>query len=319
MTRWRNLARALTPLAAPLLALLLIAVGGQMAPVLARGEDDSRTRVVLLGTGTPNPTPDRMGPAIAIVVDDNSYLVDFGTGVVRRAQAAHDRGIKALAVKKLRTAFLTHIHSDHTLGLADLLLTPWIMGREEPLRLYGPPGTKKLVENILDAYSDDIAIRVNGSQPISRHGWKMTAQETTGGWVYSDPLVSVEAFPVCHGEVENALGYRFKTPDRVIVISGDTTWCPIVAEMAKGADILLHEVYSQASFDEYLPNNWQAYHAAHHTSTGDVARIANAARPKLVVLYHQLYWGDTLAEEAMAEFTAEYDGAAVWGKDLDVF
>src|SRR5947207_15883890 len=85
-----------------------------------------RTRVVMLGTGTPNADPDRFAPSVAIVVDDASYLVDFGVGVVRRAAAAERAGIKALNVLNLKQAFATHLHSDHTLGLADLILTPWI-------------------------------------------------------------------------------------------------------------------------------------------------------------------------------------------------
>lgn len=310
--------RRMKTIVAPLLALLLIAFSASLTPGHAQENTVSRTQIVLLGTGTPNPNPERMGPAVAIIVDQSAYLVDFGTGVVRQAQAARDKGVEALAPENLRTAFLTHIHSDHTLGLADLVLTPWIMDRDVPLRLYGPPGTRKLADNLLRAYGDDIEIRVNGSQPISREGWKVLTQETTGGWVYSDPLISVEAFPVCHGEVPNSLGYRFKTPDKVIVISGDTTYCPIIAEMAQGADILLHEVYSDAGFNK-LPKDWQAYHANHHTSASDVARIAKAAQPGLLILTHQLSWGSEPHEEILDEVKAGYDGNVAYGRDLDVF
>ncbi len=103
----------------------------------------SRTRVVLLGTGTPGPLPDRSGPATAIVVNDTAYLVDFGPGVVRRANAAFlDKGIKALEPTKLRVAFVTHLHSDHTVGYPDLIFTPWTVGRRVPLEVYGPKGSQ---------------------------------------------------------------------------------------------------------------------------------------------------------------------------------
>jgi len=107
----------------------------------AQSAPATEAQVVMLGTGTPGPDPQRSGPSIAIVVNDMPYIVDAGTGVVRRAAAARDKGVKALEPTNLRIAFLTHLHADHTLGLPDLILTPLIMGRKEPLELYGPAGT----------------------------------------------------------------------------------------------------------------------------------------------------------------------------------
>ena len=118
-----------------------------------------RTRVVMLGTGTPNADPDRYGPSVAVVVDDTSYLIDFGVGVVRRAAAAERSGVKALAATNLTRAFATHLHSDHTLGLADLILTPWILERPGPLTLYGPRGLRAMTRHLVAAYADDIRIR----------------------------------------------------------------------------------------------------------------------------------------------------------------
>ena len=125
----------------------------------ARPLAQPRTRVVMLGTGTPNADPDRGGPSVAIVVDETSYLVDFGVGVVRRAAAAERSGITALAATKLTVAFATHLHSDHTLGLADLILTPWVLERPSPLTLYGPRGLRAMATHLVDAYADDLRIR----------------------------------------------------------------------------------------------------------------------------------------------------------------
>ncbi|MDQ3666011.1 MAG: MBL fold metallo-hydrolase [Acidobacteriota bacterium] len=103
----------------------------------------SKTRIVMLGTGNPGPLPDRSGPATAIVVNDTAYLVDFGPGVVRRASAAFlDKDIKALDPVRLRVAFVTHLHSDHTVGYPDLIFTPWTIGRRVPLEVYGPQGSQ---------------------------------------------------------------------------------------------------------------------------------------------------------------------------------
>jgi len=103
-----------------------------------------KTQIVLMGTGTPIPDPERAGPCTAIVVNGTPYLVDFGTGLVRRAAAAHDKGVTGLEPVNLKIGFITHLHSDHTLGFADIILTPWIMGRKEPLEVYGPAGTQDM-------------------------------------------------------------------------------------------------------------------------------------------------------------------------------
>ena len=136
--------------------LLAIPLGGQQQPRA------TATRVVLLGTGDPAADPDQSGPATAVVVNDTPYLVDFGAGVVRRAKAAViDRGIKALEPTNLRVAFVTHLHSDHTVGYADLILTPWVLGRRIPLDIYGPPGINAMTEHLLEAYRVDFTTRTN--------------------------------------------------------------------------------------------------------------------------------------------------------------
>ena len=115
------------------------------------------TKLVMLGTGTPRPDPYRSGPATVIVVNGTPYLIDFGPGVIRQASAAFDRGVKALGFGgiNIRTAFLTHLHSDHTVGYPDLVFTPWVMGRRQPLEVYGPKGIKAMTEHILAAWGFD--------------------------------------------------------------------------------------------------------------------------------------------------------------------
>ena len=147
----------------------------------AQSAPATETQVVMLGTGTPGPDPQRSGPSTAIVVNDMPYIVDAGTGVVRRAAAARDKGVKALEPTNLRIAFLTHLHADHTLGLPDLILTPWIMGRKEALELYGPAGTREMVEHILQAYDVDIKVRTEGLEHSNRTGYKVNVHEITPG------------------------------------------------------------------------------------------------------------------------------------------
>jgi ribonuclease BN (tRNA processing enzyme) len=276
-----------------------------------------RTKVVLLGTGTPNAEPDRSGSAVAIIVDDTPYIIDCGPGVVRRATAAFEKGIGALEPSKLKRLFITHLHSDHTLGYPDLILTPWVLGRSEPLAVYGPVGTQAMTDHILQAYKEDIRIRTEGDEPAKPDEYLAVVTEIEPGVIYKDENVTVKAFPVRHGAWEHAYGFRFETPDRTIVISGDTSPTPVLVEHAFECDILIHEVYSQAAFERREPR-WQRYHSKSHTSSAELARIAESARPGLLILYHQLYWGAT-DEELLSEIRERYKGKVVSGKDLDVF
>ena len=136
-----------------------------------------KIQMVLLGTGTPLPDPERSGPGTAILVNGTPYLVDLGTEAVRQAAAARQKGVLGLDAVALRIGFITHLHSDHTLGLPDVMLTPWIMGRKEPLELYGPPGTRAMVDNILKAYEADIQLRTAGLEHSNSTGYKVNVHE----------------------------------------------------------------------------------------------------------------------------------------------
>lgn len=283
---------------------------------LQRAHLTQRTKVVLLGTGTPNADPMRHGSSVAIVVEDQVYLVDFGPGVVRRAAAAAQKGIPALAPPRLTRAFLTHHHSDHTVGYPDLILTPWVLGRQEPLVVYGPHGTQAMTDHILAAYAEDIRERREGLEPSNDQGHRVIVHEFAAGPLYRDDHVRVEAFQVQHGSWP-AFGFKFFTPDRTIVISGDTRPFPGLVDHYRGCDLLIHEVYSVHGFAT-RPPAWQQYHSNVHTSAHELAELANAAQPGLLVLIHQLFWGVT-EDELLAEVRARYAGPVVSGRDLDVY
>jgi len=303
------------PRAIAIHALLLLPL---LSPALGAVPADT-TRVVILGTGTPNADPDRWGPAVAVVVDGRSYLVDAGPGVVRRAAAAaRKHGLGALEPDGLRRVFLTHLHSDHTLGLPDLMMSPWVLERQVPLSVFGPEGTSAMTSHIEEAWREDIGNRLYGLEPQRTRNYRALVHEIGPGIVYEDPVVTVEAFRVTHGTWPDAFGYRFETPDGVVVVSGDTVPSEAVVEACNGCDILVHEVYSAEAFRKRSPE-WQAYHAASHTSTIELADIARRARPALLVLYHQLYWGATDDDLVREIREAGYDGPVVSASDLDEF
>ena len=282
----------------------------------ARSTPSPSSQVVLLGTGTPIADPARSGPAVAVVVDAVPYLIDAGPGIMRRAATPYEMGVQGLSTDRLSRLFLTHLHSDHTLGLPDLIFTGWMMGRQEPLDIYGPAGTQAMVDHLLAAYAEDIRERVQGPEPAVAAGCEVQVTEIEPGLVYEDRRVTVKAFAVDHGSWP-AFGFRFETPDRTIVISGDTASPRDNLEAYRDCDVLVHEVQSGVGLATRSPG-WRRYHEAYHTCAADLAAVAAEVKPGLLVLYHQLFHG--VAEEALiAEIREGYEGRVVSGRDLDVY
>jgi ribonuclease BN (tRNA processing enzyme) len=288
-------------------------------------QETMRAQVVMLGTGTPRPDPNRSGPATAIIVEETPYLIDFGPGVIRRVTAAYEKGVTAFgfAGVNIKTAFLTHLHSDHTVGYPDLIFTSWVMGRNEPLEVYGPKGIGAMTEHVLKAWEVDIGVRANGINQLNSVGCKVNAHEISPGVIYQDSKVRVTAFPARHEDMVDSFSFRFDTPDRVIVISGDTTPTQALIDHSRDCDILVHEAYSMESFRKVSPQ-WREYRRRAHTSSVQLAEIANTVKPGLLVLYHRSNAGgapgimDT-EEVLIDEIRHAYKGNVVAGHDLDVF
>ena len=276
--------------------------------------------VVFLGTGTPGPTPNRQGPSLAVIAGGKAYLADVGVGVVRQANAAFANGVRALDPRKLDIAFVSHLHSDHTLGLPDLILTPWVLGRVAPLELYGPPGISAMAENILKAYAEDIHIRITGLEQANKTGYKVNAHEIKPGVVYQDANVKVTAFAVRHGSWPLALGYRFDAAGKSIVFSGDTAPAESVVEACNGCDLLIHEVYvgSPDANSPRSPEHWAQYMKTFHTSAAELADIATRARAKNLVTTHLAFLGNATQADLIATLKKGYTGTVIVAHDLDV-
>jgi len=303
-----------------LISLLSIFSRGQDLPRPSPSEKspgNSHTSVVMLGVGNPNADPERSGPAVAIVVNDAAYLVDCGPGVVRRAAAAEAKGIAALNVTQLRTVFITHLHSDHTLGYPDLIFTPWVLGRAEPLQAYGPRGLGQMTVNIEKAWKKDVAVRTKGLEQANPTGYKVVVHEIAPGVIYRDANVTVTAFLVKHGIWDQAFGYRFDTADRSVVISGDTAPAQSVVDACHGCDVLLHEVYNPNG-EELKTPHWKEYFRTFHTSPQELGDVATRAHAKLLVIYHEVF--EKLPQQDLVEqVNRYYSGKMAFAKDLDVY
>jgi ribonuclease Z len=279
-------------------------------------EPTVRTTLILLGTGMPRPDPMCSGPASAVVVGGQVFLFDAGPGVMRRLAAA------GLPIDGVDALFLTHLHSDHTLGYPDLIFTSWVMGRREPLQAYGPKGLRRMTKHILEAWKEDIGVRITGLERASAEGYQVDVHEINPGVVYDRDGVRITAFPVRHGSWKHAYGFRIDTADRSIVISGDTRPCDTLLDAARGVDILLHEVYPDSGLVPELREGgeeWPSYMREFHTSDLELGAIAAVAQPKLLVLHHIVRMGTTDEELLEAIRTGGFTGDTVIGQDLDWF
>jgi len=272
--------------------------------------------LIVLGSGMPLPDPDRAGPAYAVVFNDRTFLFDAGSGVMRRVAAA------GLPIDGVTRLCLTHLHSDHTLGLPDVMLTTWVMGRKSVMELVGPPGTSRMTDAILSAWSDDIRVRTEGLERGQRDGQRVHATETRGGVVYDSAGVRITAVGVPHGDWGTALAYVIETPTRKLVLSGDTAPSATLFAAARGADVLVHESYPAARLhpeDRPGGEEWPRYMQTFHTSDVEIGKLAAAHRIKQVVLSHVVWMGGTPDELLAGVRRGGYTGRINVARDLEVY
>ncbi len=281
-------------------------------------ELQQETRVVMLGTGTPVPDAHRAGASIAVIHKGQAYLFDVGAGAIRNAVTARYKyDIPSLYPLQICCLFLTHMHGDHTTDYSELAFDMW-WRRRKPLLAWGPAGLAEMTEGMYAMMAPDIAIRSSGSQPMpDAESYRVHVMEITDGVVFETGDLVIEAFGVNHGEIKPAYGYRITTPDRSIVISGDTAYSEKLLDMSRGVDLLFHEVISDSGL-ENNPLTFQAYHRRSHTTASDLGRLASEAKPGKLVLYHALFYG--VAEDRVVDEVREYyDGEVVLADDLDIF
>ncbi len=308
---WRNLAATATVFVVASISAPPLPVQPATTAPAAR-----RSQILMLGTGTPVIDATRSGTSIGILVRGALYIFDAGPGVERRMLEAVAKGTK---IDTIPAVFITHLHSDHTLGLPALVYYHGPNAefrRGGPLTVYGPPGIAAMMENIRAAWSEDRAIRTQagGAAP----SWQVRGADVAAGIIYRDSNIVVKAFEVPHGTWPHAFGYRVETPDRTIVISGDTRPSDAIARECAGCDVLLHEVYAVKGFST-LPARTKASHTSAHTSSYELAEVAAKAKPKLLVLYHQLYFGGATDDDLLRELHSRYQGRVVSARDLDVY
>jgi len=279
----------------------------------------SSTRLILLGTsGGPRPRRTRSAPAQVVVVNGTAYVVDCGDGVARQLVLA------GVPLPTLRHVFLTHQHSDHNADYGNLLLLAWTAGLRTRVDTWGPPPLAKMTELFFEMNEYDIATRIADEARVPLKPLVEAHELTDGGLLFEDANVRVTAALVDHPPVVPAFAYRFDSSDRSIVISGDTRASQNLIALARGADVLVHEVYfDETAVDRLVAGVGNAARLkesilSHHTSAADAGRVAREAGVQTLVLSHFVPPEDAAITDEMwiGAVRANFDGEVVLGKDL---
>jgi ribonuclease Z len=269
-------------------------------------------KVTLLGTGSPQPRMDRFGPSILVEAGEKKLLFDCGRGVAQRIEQLQ------IPFTDIDALFVTHLHSDHTVGIPDLWLTGWARGRKAPLEVWGPMGTKSMMTHLAEAYQFDIQIRQLDDK-LPPQGVALMANDIEQGVVYDRAGIKITAFLVDHGMVKPALGYRIDFARHSVVLSGDTRYSENLIRFSQKVDVLIHEVIDPDSFRAKNPSmsaeRLQAI-VGHHTSAETAGTIFTQVKPKLAV-YSHIVPGDSTNLVPLTRKT--YIGPLEVGEDMMSF
>jgi ribonuclease BN (tRNA processing enzyme) len=292
-------------------------VGPSWSPLL-KPQQARRTRLILLGTGGgPRPRTNRVASAQVIIVNNSAYVVDCGDGVARQLVAV------GVPLTQVRHILVTHHHSDHNADYGNLILGAWTVGLERRLDTWGPPPLEKITRLFFEMNAYDINMRVADEGKPSLAPLVRAHELTTSGPVFNDETVKVTTVVVPHPPVEPAFAFRFDTTDRSIVISGDTAPSDNLIQLARGADVLVHEAMYLPAIDRLVarvPNatRLKQHILASHTAAEDAGRVAQAAGAKLLVLSHLIPADDpTITDEMWIKAArVHFRGPVIVGKDL---
>lgn len=276
--------------------------------------EDGKIRVTLLGTGSPIPSLERFGPSTLIEAGDLTLLFDCGRGVTQRLLQIDK------AFPRIDKLFLTHLHSDHLVGIPDLMLIGWLRARKTPFQVWGPEGTQDMMSHLVEAFQFDIHMRRDVDEKLSPEGIAVIGTDVQGGVAFEMDGVKVTAFDVEHGPVKPSLGYRIDCAGRSVALSGDTCFSENLIEHARGVDLLVHEVLAPSAFQAQIvhlsPSQLQKV-MDHHVTPEQAGEVFSRVKPKLAV-YSHVVPARGVDKEVIEGTRKTYSGEFVVGADLMV-
>jgi ribonuclease Z len=288
-----------------LIVLLVLTALGSSVPAFSQN-----LRVTLLGTGYPRPVMERFGPSILVEAGKEKLLFDCGRGATQRLYQLK------VPFSEVTALFLTHLHSDHVVGIPDFYLTGWIFGRSTPLRVWGPAGTAAMMSHLEQAYEFDIHVRRDIDEKLPAQGVMVAAKDVEPGVVYQNGDLKVTAFLVDHAPLKPAFGYRIDYAGHSVVLSGDTRFNENLIQVAQGTDVLIHEVIDPEAYragDHVYSDEQKQKVINHHTTTEQAGVVFSRVKPKLAVYSHVVPFDAT---DLIAHTRKTYSGPLEVGEDL---
>jgi ribonuclease Z len=279
--------------------------------VVPSGAAAQALKVTLLGTGCPPPVMNRFGPSTLVEAGGERLVFDAGRGNLQRLLQAK------IPLNEIDALFLTHLHSDHVVGIPDMLLTGWLVGRRDvPFRVWGPRGTKDMMTHLERAFEFDIRIRLYDDRS-SPQGIVIFAEDIQQGVVYERNGVKVTAFDVDHRPIQPALGYRIDHGGRSVVLSGDTRFSENLIRFAQGTDVVIHSVAAPEVVQRGRPPERAKAILDHHTLPEEAGTVFARVQPKLAVFSH-IVLPEATAQDLIPPARKHYAGPLELGEDLDV-
>ena len=295
--------------------ILRIALAAALAvtallPAAAQGQE---IKVTLLGTGCPPPVMNRFGPSTLVEAGGQKFLFDAGRGALQRLTQIRVRW------QDVHGVFLTHLHSDHVVGFPDLWLTGWLVrpGRDVPLHVWGPRGTRRMMSHLEQAYEYDIRIRLYDDR-ASPDGVVLLAEDISEGVVYEKGGVKITAFDVDHKPIKPAFGYRIDHAGRSVLLSGDTRFSENLIKFARGVDLLVHEVVAPETIRRAgAPPERAKAVIDHHVTPEQAGEVFSRVKPRLAV-YSHIVLPSATEQDLVPQTRTTYSGPLEVGEDLMV-
>ncbi len=266
-------------------------------------------KVTILGSGTPRVNIDRFSQSILVEHKSDKFLFDTGRGSIIRLKQSN------ILPQQINNIFFTHLHSDHIIGFADILMTGWIYHRKTPLNVFGPKGTDNFVNSTVQSYKEDIKVRSSYPENLDKKNIQSNITIIDNGFKHKKNGLTIEVFSVKHEPFTHAFGFKIYNSKYCMITSGDTTYSDKLIEKAKNCDLLVHEIaHAPDHVLKKHPNTKGVI--SYHTNVNQISDIINKVKPRLTILNHVLSLGGSTDDEILNEIKKDTSQKVLIAKDL---